>query len=41
MKWQAQESESLPYEPKFYKRDPDNDGVLTLEELLRQQTYIE
>jgi len=37
MKWQEQQSDTLPYEPKFYKRDPDNDEILTLDELLGQQ----
>ena len=33
MKWQEQQSDKIPYEPKFYKRDPDNDEILTLDEL--------
>lgn len=41
MKWQAQKSDTLPYEPKFYKRDPDNDEILSLEEVLGQYSFNE
>lgn len=34
MKWQQQQDDKIPYTPKFYKRDPDNDETLSLEELL-------
>ena len=41
MKWQAQKSDTLPYEPKFYRRDPDNDEILSLEEILGQYAFDE
>ena len=33
MQWQEQDIDKLPYEPMFYERDPENDEILTLEEL--------
>ena len=35
MKWQKQDDDlKLPYEPKFYKRDPEHDDKLSQDELL-------
>ena len=34
MKWQDQQGDKIPYQPKFYKRDPENDEILSLDELV-------
>ena len=38
MKWQQQQDDKIPYTPKFYKRDPENDETLLLEDLLGTNT---
>lgn len=35
MKWQKQQDDqNLPYEPKYYKRDPEHDDKLTMKEIV-------